>query len=426
MSLFTLIKKEISHRKFNFLLSLLAVAVAASAILASRAFLKASNLETTKRVDAHNQETADHLKKLDDDIRKSMKAMGFNIYIYPKDQDMSEVYAKGYASKTMPEDYVVKLANSKLMTVNHLLPTLTQKMEWPEEKRTIILIGVRGQVPLSHKNPKKPIQDPVAPGDIVLGYELHNQLGLKKGDELTLMGRRFTVSKTHAPRGTTDDITAWINLGICQEILDKKGQINSILALECNCATIDRLGEIRTELNKVLPDIRIEEVDGKAVARAEARNKAKETRDAQLITMQNQRIDLEEQQEVYASIAIPFIAIIVMSGICLLTFMNVKDRLYEVGLLLALGVKTSKILLSFLIKACIGGLLGGCIGIVLAFAVVCLLRQHVFHGFPVMELMSKSEILLILVSMPLFAAISAWIPSFWAAQQDPAEILRHD
>ena len=89
------------------------------------------------------------MQKLEDDIRKSMKGLGFNIYIFPEGQDLSEVYSKGYASKTMPEEYVYKLANSNIVTVNHLLPTLTQSLEWPEYQRQIVLIGIRGQVPIS-------------------------------------------------------------------------------------------------------------------------------------------------------------------------------------------------------------------------------------------------------------------------------------
>ena len=70
--------------------------------------------------------------------------------------DLSDLYAEGYASKLMPESYTQRLAESKLITVRHLLPMLEQKLQWPEQKRTIILIGTRGEVPLSHlMNPER-------------------------------------------------------------------------------------------------------------------------------------------------------------------------------------------------------------------------------------------------------------------------------
>lgn len=277
MSLFRLICKEILHRKMNFILSILAVAIAAASWLLSDAFLLSSNLKSEAMVQAKVDETEAHMKKLEDDIRKSMKGLGFNIYIFPEGQDLSEVYSQGYASKTMPEEYVYKLANSNIVTVNHLLPTLTQSLKWPEYKRQIVLIGIRGQVPKSHGKPKKPLVNPIMGNDMVLGYELHKSLGLKVGDKVKFMGHEFTISKTHDQRGSKDDITAWINLEVSQKLLNKEKQINSILALECNCASVDRIGEIRAELSAILPGTKIIEHDSKALARAEARTKTKIT-----------------------------------------------------------------------------------------------------------------------------------------------------
>src|SRR5690606_13626641 len=117
---------------------------------------------------------------LEDDIRKITKNMGFNIRILPKDQNLHDVYASGFADKTMPDDYADRLAKSRIVTIAHILPRLMQRVEWSEQKRSIVLIGVHGQVPQSLASAKKPIQPPVAQGTIVLGYELHHQLGLKE------------------------------------------------------------------------------------------------------------------------------------------------------------------------------------------------------------------------------------------------------
>jgi hypothetical protein len=74
---------------------------------------------------------------------------------------------------------------------------------------------------------KKPMVDPVAPGSIVLGYELHDSLGLKRGDRLTLLGREFTVGTCYAMRGNKDDITAWIHLAEAQELLEDQRHARS-------------------------------------------------------------------------------------------------------------------------------------------------------------------------------------------------------
>lgn len=110
MTLLKLIIKEIAHRKLNFCLSIFAIAVAASSWLLSEAFLKSSHLKSEEIIKAKVEETKTLMKKLEDDIRKSMKGLGFNIYIFPEGQNMSEVYSQGFASKTMPEEYVYKLS----------------------------------------------------------------------------------------------------------------------------------------------------------------------------------------------------------------------------------------------------------------------------------------------------------------------------
>ena len=426
MTLFKLIRKEIIHRKVNFTLSILAVAVAAASWLLSDAFLKSANLKSEALIQEKVEQTEAHMKKLEDDIRKSMKGLGFNIYIFPEGQDLGEVYSQGYASKTMPEEYVYKLANSNIVTVNHLLPTLTQSLEWPEHKRKIVLIGIRGQVPKSHGNPKKPLVNPVAENDMVLGYELHKSLGLKVGDKVTFMGREFNVSKAHPQRGTKDDITAWINLGVCQQLLNKEKRINSILALECNCATVDRIGEIRKELLAILPGTQIIEQDSKALARAEARNKTKETAALEIESIKQQQSELRKKREDMVAIMVPFVALLCMATIALLAFLNVRERIYELGLLLSLGVKTSKILTAFLIKAFCSAVLGSLLGLALFYLCLKWGKQSYFNDYSPGELLENSTLVITLMIMPVLALVATWLPAFWAAQTDPAEVLRHD
>ena len=227
---------------------------------------------TTARMEA---KLAEEMKAYEDSVRKTMKGLGFNVYIFPEGQELSEVYSQGFASKTMPEEYVTTLANSKIVTVNHLLPSLTRKLKWPEEERTVILIGIRGEVPLAHRDLKKPLIDPVKKGRLVLGYELHKSLNLSEGNATKFMGREFKVDKCHSERGSKDDITIWMHLSECQELLKEKGRINAIKALECNCASIDRLGEIRREIADILPGTKVIETESTALVRAEARVKAK-------------------------------------------------------------------------------------------------------------------------------------------------------
>lgn len=426
MKLSRLVSREIAHRKINFLISLLGVALAVASVIAVFSLLGAHHQHTGEILAGMQEQTEAEMNKLEDEIRKSMKGLGFNIYIFPKDQEMSEVYAEGFASKTMPEEFVTTLANSKVVTVNHLLPSLTKKLKWEEQNRTVIVIGIRGEVPLAHRDPKAPLIDPVDKGQLVLGYELHKSLGLKEGDQVTFQGREYAVGKVHPERGTKDDITIWMNLSEAQDLLNAPGQINAIQALECNCATIDRLGEIRAELMQILPDTQIIETQSTALARAEARNLAKATAMKNIADTKRDRETLGVERERFAGILLPLVTVAGMIWIGLLALMNVRERVNEIGILRAVGVKGGKIFTAFLSRAGLAGLVGALLGLALFAALFPFLRERLFQGQELLSLMDLKTWIVPVVLTPVLAAAAAWLPAMVAAQKDPADVLRQD
>jgi ABC-type lipoprotein release transport system permease subunit len=433
MSVTRLILRELKHRSFNFTLSLAAVAIAVVCLAGALALLRGFENQTAALIDEMVAETDKEMKALEDSIRKQMKGLGFNIFIFPEGQDMSEVHDKGYASKTMPENYVTKLAQSEIVTVNHLLPSLTQRIKWTEQKdRTVVLIGIRGEVPKAHGGgvtksgkKKKPLIDPVQAKHAVVGYELHHTLDLKVGDEITLMGETFTIEKCHKERGTVDDITIWINLDEAQVMLDKPDQINAILALECNCAAIDRIGEVRRELGVILPGTKIIEKGSTALARAEARVTAEKTAMAQIAEVKDARTEMQAQREKLAAILVPLITAMCMAWIMQLTFANARERRAEVGVLRAVGLRSSSILTLFLGRAGIIGIGGSVIGLALLFAAAPSVSD-VLADAGVGNLITSNELLAFLLVTPLLSCAAAWLPSLIASQQDPAIVLAND
>jgi hypothetical protein len=373
---------------------------------------------------------AKEMKAYEDDVRKTMKGLGFNIFIFPEGQELSEVYAEGFASKTMPESYADTLAESKIVTVNHLLPSLTRKLKWPERERTVILIGIRGEVPIAHRDPKKPLIDPVQKGRIVLGHELHRSLDLKEGNATVFMGREFIVDKCHPERGTKDDITIWMHLGECQELLEEEGRINAIKALECNCATIDRLGEIRREIAGILPGTKVIEIESKALARAEARNKAKKhsqsaiaSKKAESIKLQADRTQLrfEDKQKYTALLTVVILGS--MAWVSFLAFANSRDRQAEIGILRAMGISTGSILGALMGRAFLVGLFGAGLTLLFAFLLGDTLKGSL-HGFDLRSL--RGDIPLVLLSVPVLSCAASWLPALQAANRDPATILLNE
>jgi hypothetical protein len=444
MSLLILILREIRHRPAMFLLSVLAVAVAVGGVVASALLLERDRQETVRllaakgaevetRIAAREAEVQRTGAELQDAIRKHMTKLGFNVLILPQEQDLSELLLGGTLSATMPEDYVRKLSDSGIVTVNHLLPMVTKRLQWPEREREVILVGTRGEVPILHRNEKKPLLDAVAPGQMVVGYELHQQLGLQVGEQVKLLEREFTVSTLHPQRGTADDVTIWIDLAQAQELLGLQNLIHGILALECECAG-DRISQVRSEIQAILPGTQVVERYSQALVRAEARTQAAQTAEAALAAEraagaaalaeeQGARQDLEAKHQDLARWLVPVIVVAAAAWIAILAWMNVRQRRDEIGILRAIGLKRSGVLAIFEGKAVAIGLLGGLLGV----GGGLLLAQAGGPALPVAALLEAAAVQRLLWLAPLaavfLAAVASWLPALVAANHDPALVL---
>jgi ABC-type lipoprotein release transport system permease subunit len=425
MSLRHLVFREILHRKLSFALGVVSAAAAVACLVAELAILQKHDARTDQVVAAREVETRQEMAKLEDDYRKLTLKMGFNVLILPKDQNLSDLYAEDFASKYMPEEYATRLAKSRVATINHVLPSLQQKVKWPERERTVLLMGVRGEVYIQSKQ-QKPLLEPVAPGTMILGHELARNLTIAAGDKTKLMGREFTVAKINPERGNKDDITVWISLAEAQELLGKPGLINGILALDCTCDTVDRLGRIRPEIARILPDTQLIEYASQALARAEARQRAADESKASIEREKEGRNKLRGEREALAAVLVPVVMIGSGVWIGLLALANVRDRRTEIGILRALGLRSWQILVIFLGKAIAMGLAGACLGYVAGREIGLLWREA--PGVPPIDLayVDLRLLLLVLAAAPLLAALASWLPAMSAAQQDPATVLREE
>jgi ABC-type lipoprotein release transport system permease subunit len=358
-----------------------------------------------------------------------MLKLGFNVVILPKDQNLADWYSDDYASEYMPEEYVHRLADSGIVTVRHFLPSLQQKIEWPERKRKIILVGTRGEVPNLHKSLVKPMVQPVPPGTISLGYELHRSLDLKVGEKVKLMGKELTIHACHEERGNKDDITAWIYLAEAQGLLDKKDLINAILALECMCAGEDALPKIRKEIAAILPGTQVIERGSRVLARFEARNKVQQEAKVAIEEEKLGRENLRAVRERLASILTPVIVMACAVWIVLLGFTNVRARREEIGVLRTLGVSAKGVLVMFLSRHIMVGVLGGALGFcagVLAAVYFGSALEDTQIGISDMNLSVAGLLVLSVVGAAVLAVIAGWIPTLTAIRQDPAEVLREE
>ena len=213
-------------------------------------------------------------------------------------------------------------------------------------------------------------------------------------------------------------------------MLNMENLVNAILALECNCATVDRIAEIRGEIAKVLPGTQILERGRKALARAEARNKAKKTAEAslkaartsgeQMIASRQANADqMIASRKAQANVLVPLAVVGSFAWIVLLAVGNARQRRGEIGILRAIGMGSRDVLVLFLGKALLVGLAGGAIGYIVGYLV-----GTGYSGPIDQSLFDLNWLLTALLMAPALSAAATWLPALVAAGQDPAVVLQ--
>ncbi|MEW4486632.1 FtsX-like permease family protein [Thalassoglobus sp. JC818] len=450
MNILHLIWRELNFRRGGFVLGVLAIAVATATFVAAEVILQSDQVVTRQLLDQHQasfeqsiaerrQDVEKAGKELEDATRKQMLKLGFNLLILPESQDLNELHLNGTLSAVMPESYVDQLAESSIVTVNHLLPAVTKRIQWPEKDIEVVLHGTRGEVPIMHRAMKKPLLDAVAPGQMVVGHSIHSQLNLEVGDVVHLMGKEFTVSQLHPQRGSADDVTVWIDLGTAQTLLKMENLIHAILALECECAG-DRLAVIREEIAGILPATQVIERYSQAVTRAEARTQAKEIAEHALVQeeqsaetllaqLKESRNETETQHASLTAVVVPTSYLAAASLVALLALMNTFQRQSEIGILRALGATSRQILGVFLGKAFLLGLIGGLLGSVAGLVIGWMLSDLGQASDSFMNTFAEDFGLVLLsgpVSAILLAGLASWIAALVALRLDAAVILQKE
>lgn len=440
MSSLKLLLAEVGYRKLNFLLSLLAVAAAVTLLVASP-LLVAGYGQRTQRVlagmDASNEKLISQidgeLAKLDDETRKLMITMGFNLMIVHEDTNMADFWAEDFADQTMPEEYVYTLAESpRLSLVRHLVATLQEKIKWND--RSVLLVGYLPEVTQTHFGKKKPMGHDVPEGKVLLGYELWKSLDFPPGtdvkdEEVEVLGRKFQIAGLLPEQGSKEDITIAMHLNDAQELLEKPDRISQIMALGCRCEG-ERLPKIRAQLEDVLPQTKITEFRSIALARAEQREVVAQKRDevnAQHLAarkqVQAEYADIRQSIERLAAVVTPLVVLGCGIWVGLLALANVRERREEIGLLRALGRGSASIAALFLGRAVLVGIVGGAAGYLLG---VGISEMVAARAFDVSNLPAFSLPLLLgaLLGAPLICAMASYLPTLRAVTQDPAIVLR--
>ncbi len=384
------ILKEILHRKFNFFFILLALTLSVSVFVMITICGKAYTRETGR----------------------IMRNMGQNLRIISKEADISDFWANDYVSDknaTMPVEYIQRFEKeNKWYHYTHLTAELQYKYEF--RGGTVFLTGMHPFMP-GYKAKQKNMIIPVEIGEVNLGYQVYQQLGIEVGDEIEIEGKSFKVAKCLVRSGSRDDIRIYTHLKDAQEIFNMPGRINEIKALECACMgkpeDRDYSWDIaRHELSELLPEAQVFLAEEMAAIRIQQRTTA----------------------DTYIMYFAPIVLIACGALVAVLFMLNVRDRKQEVGIMRSIGYGGGRIAWLFIGKALLIGFIASGCGYYLG---EYLARQYGMEVFP---LTGKKSLLgdystlklYVIILTPLFASVASFIPAILAVSQDPAQTLRQD
>ena len=246
MSPFTLILKELGHRKVNAVFSLLAVSIAVGGSIIFHTAFEGS-LQRTKRI---------------------QRDMGQNLRIVSKDTDLAHFWDEGFSEATFSENWVNSFTNiNDTINYSHLSAVLKWKIDWRGSPAMIHGLAPREVAPPGRK---KPIMiTPVKRGTVQLGKTLAAIHGVKRDEIVIVEGSEFKVGRVLSEKGSGAEIRIYMHLADAQSVLKRKGQINEIQALDCYCAdeSQDTLVLLREQLGPILPGAQVFRMQDMAEAR---------------------------------------------------------------------------------------------------------------------------------------------------------------
>ncbi len=459
MRIFQLVLAEMVGRPLNFLLSLVVVVVAAILFIVGPTVINGYAVDTKEQLrelqastDAELQTLRKDMNKqlaeLDKKTKRIMRDMGVNLRIVHRDTKMGDLYTD-FAAVDFPEEYVEKLASApQVESIVHLIATLQEKVTW--NGRTVLLVGMLPVLTASQKNAERQhMAQSVEPGTVVVGHELAAGLSgdalakadanhngkLDVGEKLDVLGTAFTVAEIRPEAGSLEDVQLVLNLHDAQKLVNKPGRIHQIMALNCKCHG-NRMSVIRRELEGVLPDTKVTEHLSRATAREEQRDavELQSKKQIELVRIQGEKTLAEVKQKRehgektlagLIGVLLPLVVLVAALVVGLMTWLNVRERRSEIGLLRALGKRTGQIASLFLIKSLLVGFLGGlvaCLVCVVAFAAAASGASSESLGLARLS-PSSTLLLLTVVGAPIVTAMASYLPMLAAVTQDPARIL---
>lgn len=371
-------------------------------------------------------------------IIEQIHDLGANLIVLPDSVQVYDYYTADFGEATLPEDYVARLCTSDLADkVHNMTPKLSRTIRLGDQE--VILTGVLPQSELPRRpgwkstrmgrehaeadphaghgaeakeaeasppaitdrslRPAKPrmtIRE-IGRYEVLLGSELGRLLGASPGTPLDILGKRLFVAGVLPESGTIDDLRMFAHLHTVQGLLGVGAVVNAIEIVGCGChVDVVKLGR---EIEAMLPGTRTTTI--RRIAEAQGN------------TMRIVR---------RFSIGLG-VVLLVLGGMSMGNYIsaNVLERQREVGMLMALGARSSQVLSLFLCKAAMLGAVGGALG----YAIGTLSAVWLGPLLVGVEISPLGEVwLLSIVGSGVLCLAFSMAPCLRATRIDPAAILQ--
>ncbi|MFP4016625.1 MAG: ABC transporter permease [Halanaerobiales bacterium] len=264
----------------------------------------------------------------------------------------------------------------------------------------------------------------------VMGQNLAELMDLEIGDYFTLLTR--TVGGTFntidveisgllkTPNPDINSNMVMLPLGLVQKSLNMENQITQV-AVHLD---IDK-DKVPTLLQDLNQNLRRENLQVQGFSWKDSA--------AEVLAM-------SEVQSVETFTILGIILLIAAVGIINTTILAALERMEELGMMKALGLKESEIVYTFMVEAAGVGIIGGLIGWILGaggvyyltnvgIAFSDLVGDEITFGMPIIDKIYGSwnipAFIFIFVFGVLVAVLSSILPAYWAARKDPIKAIYH-
>jgi len=387
MSILKLVSRNLLRRKGRFIFTLLGITIGMAAFVALLSLGGSMQSEVTKQAGK----------------------LGANLIITPKNwcaYDQISILTGESLPESLQYDVLEKVASISGITA---IPYLTQKTA--VNNNPVLVTGIYPRETkdfMGWETARGNFFTSTDERAVVVGSSVANSFDLDVNDELTIRGESFPVIAILSPTGGNDDTSLYLPLAIVQEIYEVGPYISYI------SAKVDD----------------ITKMDYYIAAIVDVANVSVTSNEQLLATVLSMLGSVNVTLQLIAGVAL----IAAAFGIINTMMAAIFERRREIGILRAIGGKSSAIFKIFLLESGLYGLFGGILGVVVGFVVSIfaapLITQSgmnsLLKGAAPEASMDASLVITAILFALAISIISGFYPAWKAARLTPVEAISYE